>query len=630
MNRNCSRPGTGNSSSGFTTPTANAPAPRPPCCWPMPNCSNGSPAGATPRAWNPPPTASPCISTAIVARSPRTWKTATRNCPSPTASPCPTAACTPSREARFFNRQSPVALIDNEFFLLRNAPPERRAQVPRATALRARAPAEPPPPAAPAQNAVQPRRGLGAICVAHPAAPQFVFELLDDIVQLRLLAQSLRDKSTWVWNGHEWAPHNRVIKPGEKPEILDDARLDPAVQWLRKLDWFMQEPGLWIGDANENFLGSLAEAWSTKPQDAELPRQRRVSPPVPQPPRAQAAPGRQGQRHRLARRLRRMGGRGHEAFQGRPGPPGRRHQPLCETAQCRLGGTGHARRAGRARSHGRHGRGRPHRRAAKGGHGTRGPSGRGGIHPLCRHARGAGVARARPRFQGRAQRQSAQDAQRRFAPLSEGRLRFPRASGGGETRRHPGRRHGPGQNAPDAHLAGLAQGTAHEKSQAVAGHLPGLRAAQLAARGGEVHPGHEGAGAGKRRRPAQSAQADSAARHHRHQLRAAAARSGGVPQILLPRGHPRRGAVHQEPRRAGHAIGEAVEVRAQDGPHRHAAGKPPAGSVEHRGFHPARLSGQPGTIFGDLRAARRKRRSPSSASRAGGCPPSCVRCCCAA
>jgi hypothetical protein len=43
------------------------------------------------------------------------------------------------------------------------------------------------------------------LCVAHPAAPQFVFELLDDTVRLRLLAKSGRDKSTWFWNGHEWA-----------------------------------------------------------------------------------------------------------------------------------------------------------------------------------------------------------------------------------------------------------------------------------------------------------------------------------------------------------------------------------------------------------------------------------------
>ncbi len=108
------------------------------------------------------------------------------------------------------------------------------------------------------------------LCVAHQAAPQFVFELMEDTVQLRLHAKSLRDKSTWVWNGHEWAPHNRVIKSGEKPEILDDPLLEPAIKRLRKLDWFMQEPGLWIGDANENFLGLLADAWDTKPVEAEF------------------------------------------------------------------------------------------------------------------------------------------------------------------------------------------------------------------------------------------------------------------------------------------------------------------------------------------------------------------------
>jgi superfamily II DNA or RNA helicase len=176
----------------------------------------------------------------------------------------------PVSTAKFFNRQSPVALIGNEFFLLRNAPPNG---VLKFLAQR---------PSVPVRHLshrlllhlrkTQSNHGVDweQLCVAHPAAPQFVFELLDDTVQLRLLAHSLRDKSTWVWNSAEWAPQNRLIKPGEKPEILDDPRLDPAVQWLRKLDWFMQEPGLWIGDANENFLGSLAEAWGTRPKEAEF------------------------------------------------------------------------------------------------------------------------------------------------------------------------------------------------------------------------------------------------------------------------------------------------------------------------------------------------------------------------
>jgi superfamily II DNA or RNA helicase len=173
-------------------------------------------------------------------------------------------------EARFFNRQSPVALVGNEFFLLRNAPP---SGVLKFLAHK---------PSIPVRKLshrlllhlrkTQTNHGVDweQLCVAHPAAPQFVFELLDDTVRLRLLATSARDQSTWVWTGHEWAPHNRAIKPGEKPEILDDPRLEPVVHWLRKLDWFMQEPGLWIGDANENFLGSLAEAWATRPTEAEF------------------------------------------------------------------------------------------------------------------------------------------------------------------------------------------------------------------------------------------------------------------------------------------------------------------------------------------------------------------------
>jgi superfamily II DNA or RNA helicase len=173
-------------------------------------------------------------------------------------------------DAKFFNRQSPIALVGNTFFLLRNAPP---VGVLKYLAQK---------PSVPVRKLshrlllhlrkTQANHGVDweQLCVAHAASAQFVFELLEDTVQLRLFGKSQRDKSTWIWNGNEWSPHNRVIKPGEKPEILDDPRLDPAIQWLRKLDWFMQEPGLWIGDANENFLGLLAEAWASKPADAEF------------------------------------------------------------------------------------------------------------------------------------------------------------------------------------------------------------------------------------------------------------------------------------------------------------------------------------------------------------------------
>ena len=53
------------------------------------------------------------------------------------------------------------------------------------------------------------------LCVAHPASPQFVFELLDETVRLRLLAKSLRDESLWFWNGHEWLP-NETRNPARR------------------------------------------------------------------------------------------------------------------------------------------------------------------------------------------------------------------------------------------------------------------------------------------------------------------------------------------------------------------------------------------------------------------------------
>jgi superfamily II DNA or RNA helicase len=172
--------------------------------------------------------------------------------------------------ARFFNRQSPVALVGNTFFLLRNAPP---SGVLKYLAHQ---------PSIPVRKLshrlllhlrkTQSDHGVDweQLCVAHPATPQFVFELLDESVRLRLLARSERDHTIWSWIGHEWLPYERKIRAGEKPEILDDARLEPAIQWLRKLDWFMQEQGLWVGDANENFLGALASAWATRPTEADF------------------------------------------------------------------------------------------------------------------------------------------------------------------------------------------------------------------------------------------------------------------------------------------------------------------------------------------------------------------------
>ncbi|MFO1487000.1 MAG: DEAD/DEAH box helicase [Verrucomicrobiota bacterium] len=106
------------------------------------------------------------------------------------------------------------------------------------------------------------------LCLTHPAAPQFIFELLDETVRLRLVAKSKRDGSSWFWNGRDWKPHQQ--RASEKPEILDDPRLETAVQWLRQLDWFTPEPGLWVGDANENFLGQLARVWPYRPPETDF------------------------------------------------------------------------------------------------------------------------------------------------------------------------------------------------------------------------------------------------------------------------------------------------------------------------------------------------------------------------
>jgi SNF2 family DNA or RNA helicase len=172
-------------------------------------------------------------------------------------------------QVRFFNSRPPLALAGNTFYLLRNAPPpqllEHWADQPLVpvrklshrllTHLRK----------------TQSNHGLDweQLCVAHPAQPQFVFELLDDTVRLRLLAKSEKDRSVWIWTGHEWRLNDSRNRLTDKPEILDDPRLEPATQWLRKLDWFTPESGLWVGDATEAFLATLAEVWADRPPEAE-------------------------------------------------------------------------------------------------------------------------------------------------------------------------------------------------------------------------------------------------------------------------------------------------------------------------------------------------------------------------
>ncbi len=178
-------------------------------------------------------------------------------------------------DVTWFAGSPTLLLINQRFYLARNAPPEHlvRSLVEH--------------PSVPVRNLSHRfishlRRdhshkdvNWDDLCIAHPAVPQFTFELVDDTVRLRLLAKSERDGSVWQWSGHEWQKEEgtgrrKSAKNGNgKPEMLDDVRLEPATQWLRQLDWFTPEPGLWVGDANENFLGILARVWNDRPAEAE-------------------------------------------------------------------------------------------------------------------------------------------------------------------------------------------------------------------------------------------------------------------------------------------------------------------------------------------------------------------------
>ena len=177
----------------------------------------------------------------------------------------------PLNEVRFFNHHPPLVLVGRTFYLLRNAPPpqvvEHWASQPmipmRKLSHRL------------LMHLRKAQSSIGVdweqLCVAHAAKPQFVFEMLDETVRLRLLARSQRDQSLWLWSGHEWQLHEaKGPRPaGNKPEILDDPRLEPATQWLRRLDWFTSEPGLWVGDATEGFLSALSSIWRDRPREAD-------------------------------------------------------------------------------------------------------------------------------------------------------------------------------------------------------------------------------------------------------------------------------------------------------------------------------------------------------------------------
>ena len=103
----------------------------------------------------------------------------------------------PLDQAQFFGGQPSLALVGHTFYILRNPPPTGLlnywAHKPRLpvkklshrllTHLR--------------KNGANNGASWEQLCVAHTAVPQFVFELCDDTVRLRLLARSERDSSVW-------------------------------------------------------------------------------------------------------------------------------------------------------------------------------------------------------------------------------------------------------------------------------------------------------------------------------------------------------------------------------------------------------------------------------------------------
>ena len=176
----------------------------------------------------------------------------------------------PLNAVRFFAGQPPLAAVHPSIYLIRNPP---------ASSLLSALAQQPGVPVRKLSHRLLTHlRKIGDrdnaawenLCVAHTAKPQFVFELEDDTVRLRLMATSDRDASRWQWNGHEWQRTEPPERAPDKPEILDDPRLEAACIWLRRQDWFTPEPGLWVGDANESFLGTLAQSWADRPKGADF------------------------------------------------------------------------------------------------------------------------------------------------------------------------------------------------------------------------------------------------------------------------------------------------------------------------------------------------------------------------
>ena len=181
----------------------------------------------------------------------------------------PEGGCRPMSEVKFFAGHPALALVGSVFYMLRSAPPDellnawaRQNSIP-ASKLSHRFLARL------RKTPLSAGVNWDQLCVVHRARPRFTFELVEDVVRLRLAARSEADGSLWRWDGQEWESEEPRLELSGKPRILDDPRLEKAVQWLSGLDWFTPEPGLWVGDASDNFLAQLAAVWPGRPEEAD-------------------------------------------------------------------------------------------------------------------------------------------------------------------------------------------------------------------------------------------------------------------------------------------------------------------------------------------------------------------------
>ena len=169
-------------------------------------------------------------------------------------------------DVSFFSGEPALAYINSEIFLLRNSP---ASEILGSWASKEKAPVSKLTHRLLTNlRKIKSTKGLNweQLCDTHKATPKFVFEMADETVNLKLKAISETDKSIWEWSGHEWMREKEKKKNSKKPEVLDDLRLEAAVEWLKRLDWFTPEPGLWVGDANPLFLESLHSAWPDRPE----------------------------------------------------------------------------------------------------------------------------------------------------------------------------------------------------------------------------------------------------------------------------------------------------------------------------------------------------------------------------